>query len=154
MESTFDTIALTVAPGPGRTKVVTMPLDGDVPMGMRGRVAEHYRVSADDFEAHATSLDYLVAAAAACLTGTFSGLLNHAGQPTLGGELTARSEGRIVKEAGVLRVSAIRVDYSLAVAEGIDPQEVHRLHNIHPTRCPVARSLSGAIELSTTLSLR
>jgi uncharacterized OsmC-like protein len=154
VEAPYDTITLTVVPGPGRTKVVTMPVDGPVPMGMHGRVAEHYRVSATDFEAHATSLDYLVAAAAACLTGTFSGLLNHFGQPTHDGELTATATGSVVRERGVLRISGIRVDYTLALVEGTDSQEVRRLHEIHPTKCPVARSLAGAIELSTTLALR
>lgn len=154
MEAPYDTITLTVVPGSGRTKLVTMPVDGRVPMGMHGRVAEHYQVSATDFEAHATSLDYLVASAAACLTGTFSGLLNHLGQPTHDGELTAAATGSVVKERGVLRVSGIRVDYALVLAVGTDREEVLRLHEIHPTRCPVARSLAGAIELSTTLALR
>jgi uncharacterized OsmC-like protein len=154
MEAPYDTISLSVAPGPGRTKLVAMPVDGTVPMGMRGRVAEHYRVSVADFDPHATSLDYLVGATAACLTGTFSGLLNHAGQPTHDGALTADAVGTVVKERGVLRVAAIRVDYALALADGVDRDEVLRLHEIHPSRCPVARSVTAAIELSTTLDLR
>lgn len=154
MEEPFDVVTLTVSPAPGRTKVVDMPVDGAVVMGMRGRVAEHYRVASEDFQPHATSLDYLIGAAAACLTGTFSGLLNHLGQSVEPDSFSATAEGSLVKERGVLRVSAVRVDYSMSLTDGIDAAEVRRLHDLHPSRCPVARSLAGAVELATTLELR
>ncbi len=38
--------------------------DDPVTFGVHGAVAEHYGVRAEDFEPHATTLDYVVAAAA------------------------------------------------------------------------------------------
>src|SRR5260370_21654935 len=43
--------------------------------GVHGAVAEHYKVPSAVFAPHATTLDYIVAAAPGCLTGTFGGTL-------------------------------------------------------------------------------
>jgi organic hydroperoxide reductase OsmC/OhrA len=49
-------------------------------------------------------------------------------------------------------IKRIRVEYRLAVpADRLDDAE--RVHDIHARFCPVARSLAGAIDISTHLEL-
>lgn len=89
----------------------------------------------------ATTLDYLVGAAVACLTGSLGGRLGALGQSTANGELTARGTGSLVVDEGVIRVRAIHVDYTLALDEGVDESKVQRAHDAHARYCPVARSI-------------
>ncbi|MEU4571387.1 OsmC family protein [Nonomuraea sp. NPDC023979] len=142
---------VSVEAAPGRTKLVTVPLDGQVPMGMHGGVAEHYNVPLDTIEPHATTLDYLVGATAGCLTGTLSGLLGRLGQPTTDGALTSEAEGIIVKDGGVLRIASVHVRYLVRLAEGVDPDEVARAHDRHTRHCPIARTIGDSVEITTTL---
>ncbi|TDB86220.1 OsmC family peroxiredoxin [Actinomadura sp. KC216] len=145
---------VSVVPAPGRTKLVTVPVDGGpVPMGMHGPVAEHYQVPMDQIEPHATTLDYVVGAATGCLAGTFGGMLGALGQPVADGALLAEGEGEIVNDGGVLRIARITVRYRLRLAHGVDEAKVRRAHDRHTERCPVARSLAGGIPIHTRLDL-
>ncbi|MGH3243723.1 MAG: OsmC family protein [Spirillospora sp.] len=144
---------VSVAPAPGRTKLVTVPVDGGpVPMGMHGPVAEHYKVPMDQIEPHATTLDYVVGAATGCLTGTFGGMLGALGQPVAGGALLAEGEGEIVNDHGVLRIVRITVRYRLRLSPEVDEAKVRRAHDRHTEHCPVARSLAGGIPIHTELA--
>jgi hypothetical protein len=51
------------------------PAKETVLFGVHGKVAEHYRIPMDKVEPCATTLDYIVASAGGCLTGTFAGIL-------------------------------------------------------------------------------
>ncbi|MFG3133261.1 OsmC family protein [Streptomyces tendae] len=149
------TSTVKVTNAPGRAKLVELPLTpGQVPMGARDEVAEHYNLGEGQFEPMATTLDYLVGAAVACLTGSFGGRLGALGQNTANGELTAEGTGSLVVDNGVIRVQAIHVDYTLALDEGIDETQVRRAHNSHTRYCPVARSIGGCVEITTSLTLR
>ncbi len=46
----------------GPLRVAHLPIDGAVKFGVHSEVAEHYGVSPDVSEPHATTLDYIVAA--------------------------------------------------------------------------------------------
>lgn len=46
----------------GPLRVAQLPIDGDVKFGVHSEVAEHYGVSPEVSEPHATTLDYVVAA--------------------------------------------------------------------------------------------
>lgn len=46
----------------GPLRIARLPVDGDVTFGVHSEVAEHYGVSPDVSEPHATTLDYIVAA--------------------------------------------------------------------------------------------
>lgn len=46
----------------GPLRIATLPIDGDVPFGVHSEIADHYGVSPDVSEPHATTLDYIVAA--------------------------------------------------------------------------------------------
>ena len=46
----------------GPYRIAHLPIDGEVKFGVHSEVAEHYGVSPDISEPHATTLDYIVAA--------------------------------------------------------------------------------------------
>ena len=60
--------------------------------------------------------------------------------------------GEIETEDGVLVIKRINVNYRLAVPSERHA-EVERVHGFHARFCPVARSLTGAIEINTHLAL-
>ena len=60
--------------------------------------------------------------------------------------------GEVETEDRVLVIKRIHVRYRLAVAEA-HRAEVERVHSFHARFCPVARSLEGAIAISTELEL-
>jgi uncharacterized OsmC-like protein len=60
--------------------------------------------------------------------------------------------GEIETEERVLVIKRIHVRYRLAVAAE-QRDEAGRVHSFHVRFCPVARSLDGAIEISTELEL-
>ena len=56
---------------PGAIKMVQLPAEAnDVPMGLHGPIAAYYQLSGSAFIPHATTLDYVVGAIVACLTGS------------------------------------------------------------------------------------
>ena len=63
--------------------------------------------------------------------------------------------GEIEKEDGVLVIRRIHVNYKLSVP---DPDEVRdtvtRVLEMHVDKCPVARSLKGAIEVTTAVEFQ
>ncbi len=140
--------------GVARTKWVTVPVDGaPVAMGMRDEVAAHYRVEEGTYEPHATTLDFLVGATAACLVGTLGGALTARAVPVLDGRLQAEAFGELEVDGGTLVLRRIEVRYRLRVDPGADRAAIERAHEHHPRSCPVARSLAGSIEISTTLEV-
>lgn len=149
-----ETSRVRVELAPGRTKQVTVPVDGGpVPMGLHGGVAEHYKAPPDEYVPHATTLDYIVGAAAGCLTGTFGAMLAALGQPNVDGGLVTLAEGDIVNDGGVLRIHAIRVTYRVRLAPGVSASKIQQAHDRHHRFCPVARSIGGCIDISTELEL-
>ena len=69
------------------------------------------------------------------------------------GDLTSEVEGEIGLDGKVLVIRAVRVGYSLAVdAEHRDT--ARRVHEIHAGFCPVARTLTGRVEIATELAFR
>jgi hypothetical protein len=63
-----------------------------------------------------------------------------------GGKLTAEVTGEIELEGKVLVIKRILVHCSLRGRDNVDPAVVKRVHGFHASRCPVARSVQGAIE--------
>jgi uncharacterized OsmC-like protein len=49
-------------------------------------------------------------------------------------------------------IRRIHVHYELS-AEGVDPEIVERVHSLHADRCPVARSIRDAIDITTSYEL-
>ncbi|MEV0847648.1 OsmC family protein [Streptomyces sp. NPDC049954] len=144
-----------VAGAPGRAKLVDLPLTPQqVPMGVRDEVAEHYGLAEGQFEPMATTLDYLVGATVACLSGTLGGRLGAIGQSTANGRLTAEGRGALVVDGGVIRVRAIHVAYTLTLDDDVDEAKVRRAHETHARYCPIARSIGGCIEITSEITVR
>jgi uncharacterized OsmC-like protein len=57
--------------------------------------------------------------------------------------------GEIELEGKVLVIKRIHVHYRLQ-DDLIDPEVVERVHSFHAGKCPVARSIEGAIEVTTS----
>jgi uncharacterized OsmC-like protein len=55
-------------------------------------------------------------------------------------------------DGGVLVIRRIHAHYKLQASEA-QRETVERVHAIHADRCPVARSVKGAIEVSTSFEL-
>jgi uncharacterized OsmC-like protein len=149
-----DTISVDVVSSESRTKIVRVPVDPDpVPMGVHGAVAAHYKIPEGSYTPHATTLDYLVGAATACLAGTFGGRLGAIGQSVSKGELEATGEGALENRNGVLQVAAIHVRYRLALGADVDEDQVQRAHDSHARFCPVATSIGGSIAITTEVEV-
>lgn len=71
---------------------------------------------------------------------------------TSGGRLTSEVTGEAEWEERVLVVKRIRVHYRLA-ADDADPEVVERVHGFHAKKCSMARSVAGAIEVTTSYEL-
>jgi uncharacterized OsmC-like protein len=121
--------------------------------GVHGAIARHYGTDPDKIaEPHATTLDYVVAATAGWLTGTFGGALEARKISASKGQLTAEVTGEIETEDNVLVIRRIHVVYHLiASAESRDIAE--RVHRIHARFCPVYLSLHKAIKITTEYRL-
>lgn len=52
----------------------------------------------------------------------------------------------------MLVIKRIHVRYTLAVDDDVDRATLDRVHGFHADKCPVARSIRGAIEVSTEVS--
>jgi uncharacterized OsmC-like protein len=53
----------------------------------------------------------------------------------------------------VLIIKRIHAHYTLRTSGDIDKDVVERVHDFHASRCPVARSLEGAIEVTTSYQI-
>ena len=61
--------------------------------------------------------------------------------------------GEIENEDGVLVVKRIHVRYLLRAEADADRGKIQRAFDTHPPRCPVYRSISPQIEVTTELEL-
>jgi uncharacterized OsmC-like protein len=122
--------------------------------GVHGAIADHYRITPDMAKPRAATLDYIVASAGGCLTGTFGGILA-ARKVELGpGGLTADVRGEIEREEdNVLVIKRIHVVYHLTTSAD-DREKVDRAYGLHSAKCPVYRSLTPGIVITTELDWR
>jgi uncharacterized OsmC-like protein len=123
-----------------------------VVFGVHSEVAEHYKVPPEKFPPRATTLDYVVAAAGGWLTGTFGGALEARQIDASHGKLISEVTGEIELDGNVLVIRRIRVKYKLR-APASQREVIERVHSIHAERCPVARSIRGAIDVETSYEL-
>jgi uncharacterized OsmC-like protein len=119
--------------------------------GVHGAVAQHYKVPPDVLEPHATTLDYIVAAAAGWLAGTFGGALEARQIDASSGKLTADATGEVETVDGVLIIRRIHVVLRLA-APPEQRATAERVHGMFADFCPVYRTLRPAIQITTELA--
>lgn len=55
-------------------------------------------------------------------------------------------------EEGVLVIKRVRVRYALSGCPEDKREAAERAHTLHASRCPVARSIGGCIDISTELT--
>lgn len=68
-----------------------------------------------------------------------------------GGALIGHVAGEIEKEGSVLVVKRIHVEYRLEGVRSGDRPTVERVLGLHADKCPVARSISPQIEITTSV---
>ncbi len=66
--------------------------------------------------------------------------------------MTSEAEGEIETDDGVLVIRRIHVRYSL-VLDPAKREAAERAHELHASRCPVARSIGGCIDITTSLEM-
>ena len=67
--------------------------------------------------------------------------------------MTSEAEGEIYLEDKVLVIKKIHVHYTLRDCPADKREAAVRAHAHHAARCPVAKSIEKAIEISTDLDL-
>ena len=53
----------------------------------------------------------------------------------------------------MLVIKRIHVEYRLRLDSDVDREKVQRAFDLHPSKCPVYRSISGCIDVTTSLTL-
>jgi len=86
------------------------------------------------------------------MVGTFGGALEARHIDPNGGRLTAEVTGDVETEDGVLVIRRIHVALRLAAPEEVR-ETVERVHGFYAMRCPLYRTLHGAIALSSSFEL-
>ena len=81
------------------------------------------------------------------MLGTLKGALEVRGVPLEAGSLSATAHGTNELVDGVLRLTGIEVVYSLRVPAAAR-ETAQRALERHQSRCPMARSLEGAVKVS------
>ena len=81
------------------------------------------------------------------MVGTFGRALEVRGIPSQPDRLSAKVEGDIVDEDGVMALRAIRIHYRVALPRG-KREEAERALRFHERGCPLANTLKGAVSLS------
>jgi uncharacterized OsmC-like protein len=66
--------------------------------------------------------------------------------------LSSRAEGDIYVVDKVLVIKRIRVSYTLTGCPDDKREAAERSHAFHASRCPVAKSIGGSIEITTELT--
>jgi organic hydroperoxide reductase OsmC/OhrA len=84
--------------------------------------------------------------------GTLAAVLAGKKIPTPEDRYVADAEGDIENVSGILKITRIRVNYRLKVAEGkmADAREAFATYLV---RCPAAQSLVGCIDIRDTLQV-
>jgi organic hydroperoxide reductase OsmC/OhrA len=140
-------------PAEGKIRWAYVPAEAEpVPFGVHSEVAEHYGVSPEEEEPHATTLDYLVAAAGGWLLGTFSGALAARQVSFDKDSLSADTVGEVETENKVLVLKRIKQTLHLT-AEEKDRETIERVVDVYEDSCPVAASIKPAIEIRSELDL-
>ena len=130
---------------PGKSKIKRAEIEGfpgAIRMGIHGGIAEYFKLSPD--EPVASTLDYIVAAVAGCMTGTVAGALEARGVRADSEKLQVEAEGKIENVDGKMILTGIKLHYRLKV-----PAEkratVERALEHHEGHCAASESVRRGI---------
>ena len=134
-------------------RVATMEATGDrITFGMPTWQSAFYKMPEDGPQAaHPGTWDYLLASVASCLTGTLGTALTARGIQSDGDRLTSTAEADIEVDDGILVMKRIRVQYRLKGAPDDKRAAAERAHAVHARGCGLARTLEGAVEITTAI---
>jgi uncharacterized OsmC-like protein len=113
-----------------------------VRMGLHGGVAEHFKVQPD--EPLPTTLDYVVAAIGACMTGTAAGVLEARGVNADPENLQVEAEGRIEEVDGKMLLTHVTLKYRMKVPKD-KRASVEKALEHHEGLCAVSESVRRGI---------
>lgn len=98
------------------------------------------------------AIDHVVVATVDCLTGTFVKELEEWGIPAGTGQLYSDVQSEVEEEGHVPVIRRIHVNYLLRAEEN-KRDTAERIHGYHTVYSPLARSLAGGIEVTTSLQI-
>lgn len=90
------------------------------------------------------------------MTGTFGGALEARGIPAGEQHLSSTSVGEVERENNVLVIKRIHITYRLNVDAALADSHadaIDRVLRVHANACPVHKSISGCIDITTELEL-
>jgi uncharacterized OsmC-like protein len=121
-----------------------LPLGTTLEFGVHGPIKSHYRLEHPD---RPLPIDYVVAATGGCMLSTLNGGLEARGINLDGDRIRADVEGINELRDGNIVLTRIHVHYRLRIEPGAR-ETVERLLARHQEKCPTARSLQGAVDVS------
>lgn len=124
-----------------------------VTFGTPGYQGDFYGFGPGELREHGGTFDYLLAAVAACLTGTFGQALKARGIASDGDRLTSEADAHVEVEDGVMVMRRITVRYRLRLDDPSRRAAAERAHEHHVGACGVARSVMPALDIRTELEL-
>jgi uncharacterized OsmC-like protein len=130
---------------PGKNKIKRAQVEGfpDIlRMGVHGGVADFFKLSPD--EPLPSTLDYVVAAVGACMTGTVAGALEARGVRADPENLQVEAEGKIEDVDGKMILTGIKLRYRLKVPKD-KRASVERALEHHEGLCAVSESIRRGI---------
>jgi organic hydroperoxide reductase OsmC/OhrA len=80
------------------------------------------------------------------MTGTLGGALEARGIPSYPDRLSSAVEGDIENVDGVMKITRIRVQYTIKIPAG-KKEETQRALDVHERGCPAAMSVNGCIAI-------
>lgn len=137
--------------GPDRD--VVLPTGESVTFGVHGDIARHYGIPVEQGAGHAATLDYVVAAIASAMVGTFARTLREEGIILGAGDVEAEAQGIFRSDEGELVLAALEVSYELRVPRSVDGDVLERAHDRHVPMCPLVRTFGRCIEIRTSYSV-
>ena len=90
------------------------------------------------------------------MTGTFGGTLEARGIPAGKDLLSSSTIGEIERENNVLVIKRIHIKYQLNIDAKLADEKadaIQRVMNVHAAACPVHKSISNCIEITTELNI-
>ncbi|WP_368069254.1 OsmC family protein [Nitriliruptor sp.] len=87
------------------------------------------------------------------MTGTLGGALEARGISAGGGRLRSEITGEVELDGKTLVLKRIHAHYILQVDEDADRDAIDRVLDFHADKCPVARSIRDAIDITTSIEL-
>ncbi len=138
----------------GPVRIARLPSEPqEVFFSEHGALAEHYKIERTKLiGAHASAIDYLVAATAGGMLGTFGDILEARHINASNGKLVGEAAGEVEIEGGVPVIRRIHLAMRLQAPESAREEMVH-VHGFYAMKSPLYRTLHKTIALTSTVEI-